>query len=111
MLAEHLVLRGEEPLDGAHQRAAFAGEVRDGLALDGRLEEVARADADAQCQRLFRGAAADVLVDGVGGVDPPALGEEGAQRRARALRGNEHHVDIFRGHDARAVAPRDGEAV
>ena len=40
MFAQHFVLGEEQSLDGSHERAAFASEVADGLALECGLEKV-----------------------------------------------------------------------
>ena len=111
VLAEHLILRCKESLDGSHQRAALAGQIGDSLTLDGRLKQISRANADADGQRLIERPPADILVDGIRGVDTPSLNEEGTQRRARSLRCNQDDVDILRRHNTRAVAPRDRKAM
>ena len=111
VLAEHFVLGEEEALHGAHEGAALAGEVAHCLAPEGGLEEVAGADADAQGEGFFEGAAAGVLMDGIGGVEAAAFKVHGAQGGAAALGGYHHHVNVGGGLYAGAVAPGDGEAV
>ena len=48
---------------------------------------------------------------GEAGVDAAAFEEQPADRRARALRGDQDHVDVLRRHDAGLVAEDDREAV
>ena len=111
VLTQHLVLCQEQALYGAHERAALAGEVAGGLALEAGLEEVARAYAHAEGEHLLERASRVVLIDGVGGVEAAAFEEHRAQRGARAFGRHEDDVDVGGGHYARAVAPVDGEAV
>src|SRR5262249_53499572 len=76
-----------------------------------RLEQVARADGDAQGEDALAGAARRVLVDGEAGVDATALQEQAADGRARALGGDEDNVDVGRRDDAGLLAVDDAEAV
>ena len=50
-------------------------------------------------------------MDGEAGVDALAFEEQPADRRARALRGDEDHVDVLGRDDAGLVVVDDAEAV
>src|SRR5262249_46352737 len=75
VLAQHLVLSQPQPVDGAHQHAAFARQVADHLVVKGRLEQVARADGDAARQAALARPSRCVLVYRKAGVDALALQE------------------------------------
>ncbi len=62
VLAEHFILRKEKTLDSTHERTALAGEVADSLTLECGLEQVARADADAESKSAVKRAAGGVLI-------------------------------------------------
>src|SRR3569623_70358 len=109
--AEDFVLRQPQAVDRAHEDAALAGQVAVDFLLEGRLEQVARADGDAQRLGALGGLAGGVLEDGVAGVDALALEEEAADRRARPLGGDEDHVDVLGRHLAGLGVVDDAEAV
>ena len=73
--AEHVVLRFHDAGQRAHQHAAFAGQVAEHFVLERGREQIAGADADADRQAAFFGAAGGVLLDGEAGIDARA-GEE-----------------------------------
>ena len=109
--AQHVVLRAEEALDGAHEDAALASQVRVDLLLKRGRVHVAAADGGGQRVGALLRLARGVLPDGDGGVEALALLEERAQRQAGALGRDEHHVNAGRRHDARVLVKDDGEAV
>ena len=109
--AQRVVLGGEDALNGAHQRAALARKVGVDLAFEIGLEEVSRADADAQRHHAFEGAARGVLEHRIARIESAALEEHAPQRGSRAFRGDQDHVHVGRGHDARALLVGDAEAV
>ena len=111
VLAEHLVLGQPQPVDRSHQHAAFPGQVAEDLLLERGLEQVARADGDAERQAAVAGPAGVVLVDRVAGVDPAAFKEQPADGRARAFRGDQDHIDVLRRNNAGLVLIDDAEAV
>ena len=111
VLAQHLVLCGENTLNSAHLRAPLAGQVGIYLALERRLEQIARSYADDQRDHAVHRPSRSVLHYGVARVQSPSLEEQSAQRGARALGGDHDYVDVFGRHDARAVRIGGAETV
>src|SRR5262249_46282096 len=111
VLAQHLILGQPQAVDRAHEYAALAGQVAEDLILEGRLEQVARANGNAGRQAAVAGPAGGILVDGKASVDAPAFEEQPADRRAGALRRDEDHVDVLRRHHTGLVGIDDRETV
>ena len=98
--AQHLVLRRKRALDGAHENAALAVEVREDFLAERGLVHVPCAHSHTQGKRALLGSPARVLVHRNRRVDAAALEEQRAHGRARALGRNEHDVNIRGGDDA-----------
>ena len=111
VFAESFVLCEEEALDGAHERAAFAGEVTGGFAFEISFEEIAGADAYAEGKHFVCGVTGSILIDSVGAVESASFKEHGAERSAGAFGSHHDDVNVGRRNHTRAVAPVDGEAV
>ncbi len=109
--AQQVVLRLEDALDGAHQHAALAHQVAEDFLLKGGFEEEPAADTDADRDAALARTARRVLVDGERAVDAAAVQEEPSDRRTRALRGAQDHVDVPGRHHAGLLAVNDREAV
>ena len=78
-LPQHLVLGGEDALDGAHQGAALSGKIAVYFLLEIGFEKVATANGDAEGDDAFEGAAGGILMDGVAAVEASSLQEHAAQ--------------------------------
>ncbi|MPM69217.1 hypothetical protein SDC9_116161 [bioreactor metagenome] len=63
---------------GAHQNAAFAGQIAVHLVLEGGWEEIARAYCNTEGQGAFCSAAGGILKDGKAAVDAAAIQKVGA---------------------------------
>jgi hypothetical protein len=111
VLTENLVLGEEHTVDTAHEAATLAVQVRPDLLLEGGLVEVAGTDGNTHGYGLLEGLAGHVLVDGDGAVDATALLEERADGAARALGGDEDHVNVGGDLDVGAVLEDGGETV
>ena len=96
VLPQDVVLRLHDAGQAPHQDAPLAGQVAEHLLLEGRREEVARADGDAEGEGLLRRLSRIVLEDREARVDAASVEEVGAERAARSLRGDEDHVDVRR---------------
>ena len=79
VLAQGLILRLEQTLDGTHQRAALTGKVRGSLALERCLEHITCTDADTEGDGLLLGVARIVLINGVRAVQTTAFEEHRAE--------------------------------
>ncbi len=109
--AENVILGLHHAGQGAHEHAAFAGQVTVHFLLEGGREEVAGADADAEGDATFLGATRGILAHGVARVDSSAGKEVAADIQARALGRDHDHVHVFRRDDARLALIDDGESV
>jgi hypothetical protein len=111
VLTEDLVLGEEHTVDTAHEAATLAVKVGPDLLLEGGLVEVAGTDGNTHGDGLLEGLAGDILVDGNGAVDATALLEERANSAARALGGDEDHVNVGGDLDVGAVLEDGRETV
>lgn len=98
-------------MDAAHEAAALAVEIRVDFLLEGRFVEIPRSNGHAEGDGFLLCFACHVLVHGDGGVDAPALAEEGAHRSPGAFGGDEDHVDVGGDVDFGEVLEDGGEAV
>ena len=110
-LTENLVLGEEHTVNTTHEAATLTVEVRVDLLLEGGLVEVTGTDGDTHGNGLLEGLASHILVDGDGAVDTAALLEERADSAARALGGDEDHVNVGGDLDVGAVLEDGGETV
>ena len=97
--AEDLVLGLHDAGQGAHEDAAFPGQVAEDLVLEGGGEQVSGADADADGQAAFFGPSGGVLANGKAGVDAGAGQEIAAHGGAGAFGGHHDDVHVFGRHD------------
>ena len=111
VFAQYLVLCRENPLNSAHQRTAFTGQVGVNFFFERSFEQVPRPYADTQCDDTIPGFAGSVLQDRIAGVQPAPFEEEPAQRGTRTFRGDHDDIDIFRRDDAGAFGVGSAEAV
>src|SRR3989344_3447179 len=111
VFAELGVLRFHDARESAHEDAALAREVAVDFVLEGRLEQVARAERDAERERTLFRMARRVLLDGVARVDAATVQRIDADAPARTFGRNEDDVDIFRRLDARLTIEHHAEAV
>ncbi len=109
--AQHFVLCGEDPLDGAHEGAAFAGQVAVHFFSEIGFEKISAADSDAEGDDAVLCFAGGVLEDGIAAVKAAALEEHSSQRGTGAFGGDEENVDILGGDDAGLFVKGDAEAM
>src|SRR5580698_7791211 len=110
-LAQHFVLCGENSLNGAHEGAAFTGQIAIYFFSKVGLKKISAANSDPEGDDAVLCLPGGVLEDGIATIETTALEEHPSERSTGPFGRDKKNVDVFRRDDAGLFVEGDAESM